>query len=154
MGLKHIFTKSIIIILCFVSSFGYGQNMNNETIGEVVKELTDTIEGGEGFWELTVNGMKITIITDETNNRMRIITPIAYLSDLNGDMLKKAMEANFHSALDIKYCVSEEIMWSAYIHPLKELSINQLKDAIGQVYFGALTFVVESGRDLLSGNQN
>jgi len=114
--------------------------MNNKKIGEIVKELTDTIEGGDGFWNLTVNSMKLTIITDEANNRMRVITPIAYLTDLDGDMLKKAMEANFHSALDIKYCVSEEIMWSAFIHPLKELSENQLKDAIGQVYFGALTF--------------
>jgi len=130
----------LVVLFSFSSLDGITQNMTNKKIGEVVKELTDSIDGNEGFWELTVNGMNITIITDENNNRMRVITPIAYVKDLDGDMLKKAMEANFHSALDIKYCVSDEIMWSAYIHPLKELSEDQLKDAIGQVYFGSLTF--------------
>jgi hypothetical protein len=131
---------TLTIIFCTFSFYTFAQNMNNIKIGEVVQELTDTVAGSDGFWELTINDMQLTIITDEGNNRMRIITPIAYLTDLDGNMLKKAMEANFHSALDIKYCVSDEIMWSAYIHPLKELSENQLKDAIAQVYFGSLTF--------------
>ncbi|MFT4660026.1 MAG: hypothetical protein ACI8XB_000282 [Patiriisocius sp.] len=131
---------SLFIFFCTLSFYTTAQEMTNTKIGEVVQELTDTVAGSDGFWELTINDMKLTIISDEANNRMRIITPIAYLTDIDGNMLKKAMEANFHRALDIKYCVSDEIMWSAYIHPLKELSEDQLKDAIAQVYFGSLTF--------------
>ena len=50
------------------------------------------------------------------------------------------MEANFHSVLDARYAVSEDILWVAYIHPLRELQPAQAVDAIVQVYNAALTF--------------
>jgi hypothetical protein len=48
--------------------------------------------------------------------------------------------ANFHSALDVRYALSDEIIWSVYTHPLESLSPDQLKDAISQVYMAAVTF--------------
>ena len=50
------------------------------------------------------------------------------------------MVANFHSVLDVKYALSDEIIWSVYAHPLKELSELQVVDAIQQVYAAAITF--------------
>ena len=50
------------------------------------------------------------------------------------------MVANFHSVLDVKYALSDEIIWSVFTHPLKELSEHQVEDAIKQVYAAALTF--------------
>ena len=50
------------------------------------------------------------------------------------------MVANFHSALDVKYALSDEIIWSVYVHPLKELSEEQVADAVKQVYTAAKTF--------------
>mgnify|MGYP000279780697 CR=1 FL=1 len=51
-----------------------------------------------------------------------------------------ALVANFHSVLDVKYALSDEIIWSVYAHPLQELSELQVVDAIQQVYAAALTF--------------
>ncbi|MEM1137790.1 MAG: hypothetical protein AAGI07_18270 [Bacteroidota bacterium] len=71
---------------------------------------------------------------------MRMITPIAYLKALKEAVFQQALAANFHATLDIKYAISEEIMWSVFIHLLKELSENKVKDAVKQVYYGAKTF--------------
>ncbi len=47
---------------------------------------------------------------------------------------------NFHSALDVRYAESDGVMWVAFIHPLKELSKEQVEDAIRQVFAANLTF--------------
>lgn len=79
-------------------------------------------------------------ITDENANRMRIISPVAMEEDLEPDQLKACMEANFHSALDVRYALSEGTVWVAYIHPLQELTKQQAIDAITQVFNAAETF--------------
>ncbi len=50
------------------------------------------------------------------------------------------MEANFHSALDVKYAISNDIVWSIFVHPLAELSEDQVEDAINQIFFSVVTF--------------
>ena len=56
------------------------------------------------------------------------------------EQLQAAMDANFHSALDVKYATSSGLMWAAFIHPLKELQQHQVLDAITQVYRAKRTF--------------
>jgi len=79
-------------------------------------------------------------VYDENANRMRIISPIVETKDLEEEQLLNALVANFHSALDVKYALSDEIMWSVFIHPLRELSTNQVLDAIDQVHAASATF--------------
>ena len=50
------------------------------------------------------------------------------------------MEANFHSALDARYAISDGILWAAFIHPLQELTKDQVISAISQVYSTVQTF--------------
>jgi hypothetical protein len=71
---------------------------------------------------------------------MRIITPIMETKNLEEEQLLNMLVANFHSALDVKYALSDEIIWSVFIHPLKELSEHQVLDAIDQVYAASATF--------------
>ena len=55
------------------------------------------------------------------------------------DMLK-LMEANFHSALDVRYAISNDVLWSVFIHPLKELNKDEVLSAINQVYAAAVSY--------------
>jgi hypothetical protein len=71
---------------------------------------------------------------------MRIISPITELTNLPQEELLNALTANFHTALDVKYAISDGALWSVYIHPLKELTEPQLESAILQVYNAAETF--------------
>lgn len=79
-------------------------------------------------------------MTDENANRMRIISPIVEVFKLDEKELNNALTANFHTALDVKYAISDEILWSVFIHPLKELSEQQVINAISQVFQANATF--------------
>ncbi len=52
---------------------------------------------------------KLTGTVDENANRMRIITPIAERKQLNEDLILNSLVANFHTALDVKYALSDEV---------------------------------------------
>ena len=71
---------------------------------------------------------------------MRIISPIAPQKELSKELILNSLVANFHTALDVKYAISDNVLWSVFTHPLKELSTHQVKDAISQVYFANATF--------------
>ncbi|MEM6764645.1 MAG: hypothetical protein AAF655_06965 [Bacteroidota bacterium] len=127
-------------LLSLISHSTQAQDMNNESLEEILYGVSDTLAGEKGAWEFVVEELPMFCLTDETHNRMRIISPIAEMKDITDKQLQEAMEANFHSALDVKYAISGDVMWVAYIHPLKELQKDQVISAISQVYYGHLTF--------------
>lgn len=132
--------KTIKFLLLILPCFVFSQNMNNDTLEEIYTTVSDSIVGRSGSWQFHINEVPIMSLTDETHNRMRIISPIIDANRLTEDLLKASLVANFHTALDVKYAVSDGILWSVFIHPLKELSSEQVKDAISQVYHANVTF--------------
>jgi len=118
----------------------HAQKMNNDQLEEILIQLSDSIVGQHGSWQMIIGETYLMCITDQANNRMRIISPIAEMNDITDEQVGEAMEANFHSALDVRYAISDGIMWAAFIHPLRELSSEQAVDAVGQVYSAAVTF--------------
>ena len=114
--------------------------MNTKHLGDIITEVADKVEGESGRWQFQINETIFIALTDENNNRIRIISPITDVISLDKEMLQNALVANYHSALDVKYAISEDVLWSTFIHPLKELSEAQLKDAISQVYYANVNF--------------
>jgi len=41
---------------------------------------------------------------------------------------------------DVRYAIANDYLWAVFIHPLKELSKDQVMDAISQVYTAVLTY--------------
>lgn len=121
-------------------SSAFAQHMNNENLEKILYVISDSLQGQPGGWEFTVNGLPMLCMTDQHNNRMRIISPVREMTEVSDEQIKEAMAANFHSALDVKYAISNDILWVAYIHPLKELSKDQVISAISQVYNAYITF--------------
>lgn len=71
---------------------------------------------------------------------MRIISPIKVMEAVTTEEVLNCMEANFHSVLDVRYAISDAILWAAFIHPLRELSNQQIEDAVRQVHEAVITF--------------
>lgn len=113
--------------------------MNNQKLQEVLSSLSD-IEGAKGNWKFAIDGIMFFCLTDEFHNRMRIIAPITQIENLEQEHIQRCMEANFHTALDIRYAFSDGVVWAAFIHPLKELTEAQIQSAVNQVYSGVKTF--------------
>ncbi len=124
------------VLPCFIM----GQDMNNDTLEAIYTTVSDSIKGQSGSWQFHISKVPIISLTDESHNRMRIMSPILDANRLTEDLLKASLVANFHTALDVKYAVSDGILWSVFIHPLRELTSKQVKEAIKQVYYANITF--------------
>ena len=72
----------------------------------------------------------------------------------------RLLQANFDTALDARYSIAKNIVWSLYLHPLGSLDDAQFLAAIGQVVnlatsfgttysSGALTFGGGDSNDLI-----
>lgn len=114
--------------------------MDNDKLNSIIYTISDQVEGVNGRWEFLIDSTYFICLTDEFHNRMRIISPINEMKNILNIQINNCMEANFHTALDVKYAISDEVLWVVYIHPLKELSKDQLLSAISQVYSGVKTF--------------
>ena len=147
---------SLFFFALFISVNALSQDMTNKRLGELIATASDSIIGQEGRWQFYFKQVTLICLTDSTYNRMRIISPIADAAQLDGDLKNAALIANFHTALDVKYAIADDVLWSAFIHPLRELSDDQVTDAISQVYAANVTFgTTFSSTDLLfPGAQN
>jgi len=116
------------------------QAMNNQHLQVLIKSVAEEVQGRPGFWEFTLQEYPVTVITDERADRMRIIVPVARVGDIDSVQMKRLMQANFDSALDARYSIAKGVLWSAFIHPLSELSDHQFIDGLAQTVNLAGTF--------------
>ena len=132
--------KKTLFALLLLPYLVFSQDMNNEKLETIYASVSDSIVGNPGGWQFFIKEIPIMSITDSNHNRMRIISPIVNSNSVSDELIRAAMVANFHTALDVKYAVSDGILWSVFIHPLKELSEEQVKDAVSQVYHANINF--------------
>lgn len=114
--------------------------MNNQRVQELLQERVDELQGQPGFWYLEVRGHPVYVVTDERADRMRIIVQIAPADDLDREALHRMMQANFDSALDARYSIAKNVLWSAFIHPLSPLSDDRFRAGFDQAVTLADTY--------------
>jgi len=129
--MKH--TAILIIVLLSFASAATAQNMSNKKMDVIIRKEAKKVEGQVGNWQFMYGNRPVIIITDQNANRMRIMTPIIEEKDMPKGNMKVLLEANFDRALDAKYSLFKGVLWSTYTHPLKELTKEQLIDAMKQV---------------------
>lgn len=128
-------------------------SMNNERLASLIHRLaTEMVEDQPGFWKFKFREHLVFVITDESHNRMRIMAPVAELDAFSKADYEVLMAANFDRALDARYCSNDNMLWSAFIHPLRELGTDQFADALKQVVTLASNFgTTFSSTDLVFG---
>lgn len=114
--------------------------MDNERLGALIRRLDPQAEGQAGFWRFTVREREVLVITDERVDRMRIITPVIKAEELEPRYMYRLLQANFDSALDARYAVGRDVVWSVFIHPLRSLRDADFVSGVGQVINLAETF--------------
>lgn len=116
------------------------ESMNNERLDGLIKRIDKNTKGRPGYWQFSVEERTVTVITDESADRMRIISGVTKIDQLEPAILMRLLQANFDSALDARYAVANGVLWSAYIHPLSSLQDKQFLEAVGQVVNLTSTF--------------
>ena len=123
------------------------QDMTPERMGSIIFEVGSDVEVGPNFWQFQVEGIFLMCIYDTTFDRMRIISPIIETDKMTIAQQYSMLQANFHSALDARYAISEGVVYSAYVHPFSSLRDTDFESAIMQVAILGATF----GTDYTSG---
>lgn len=109
------------------------QPMNNRQLDGLIRQVSDRVEGELGYWRFDYQGRQLMVITDESHNRMRVMTAIIDETEVTEEIRQIVLEANFDRALDAKYATSQGYLWSVFTHPLAELTNDQFLDAVSQV---------------------
>ena len=124
----------------------------------ILQETVNDIKVQPGQWRFSLNDISIIVIADAKTNRMRIVAPVVNANELTAEQVQKILVANFHTALDARYAISNGFVVSTFIHPLDSLqekdllsALNQvasLADTFGTTYSsGELLFVPSGGRE-------
>ncbi|MEO1139534.1 MAG: type III secretion system chaperone [Pseudomonadota bacterium] len=107
--------------------------MTLERMDEIVRALDPDAQTNGRMWRLIIADTPVLIITDPENDRMRALAAVGEVSEIDEADLTRMMQANFDSALDARYAIAKETVWSTYIHPFKPLEKDQLISGLGQV---------------------
>lgn len=110
-------------------------NPDEVKLHQYVKNLdgVSLLEESDGYILFNFLDKKVALLYDEGHNRMRIISPITEYSTLAPKIKDALMQANFHLALDARYAVTEDTLYSAFMHPLSSLKSDDFKSALTQV---------------------
>lgn len=107
--------------------------MTLERLEAVLEREFQDLEGSQGQWQVTIAGRSLLVIADAANDRMRIMTPVSNASALSTQEIQAMLVANFHSALDARYAVTNGTVVSIFVHPLSTLQERDLGSALRQV---------------------
>ena len=97
--------------------------------GRFKKQENDDIT----LWQFTIADTPAFIQTQTAVNRMRIVAKIGHPKYQERSDLRSLMEANYHSALDCRYAITDGRLVATFIHPLAELTKAEFKSGLAQV---------------------
>ena len=86
-----------------------------------------------GQWRFQAGGREVIVVADEGHNRIRVMTPVSQVDPSNSQLFFTLLEANFGRALDARYAITKDVLWSLFLHPLRDCRPSQLKEGIRQV---------------------
>ena len=107
--------------------------MTLERMETILRALDPEATANGSQFMLTIEDIQVFVIADANNDRMRVMTPIRSQEGISAGELTRMMQANFDSALDARYAIAQNTLWSVFIHPLSPLEKNELISGIGQV---------------------
>lgn len=107
--------------------------MDGQRLAELIDEYTRVVERSPGSWRAEYRGRVIFIVIDPAHDRLRMMTPVEEERNLGEDDLRTLLAANFDRALDARFALADEFLWSVFMHPLRDLTERQFLDALDQV---------------------
>ena len=107
--------------------------MTPQRLDTLLRGETSDIRGQNNQWQLIIDGQQVLVLVDEERDRMRIVAPVIPAAQLNPEQVGNVLIANFHTALDARYAVTDGLLVAAFMHPLSSLQENNLRSALSQV---------------------
>ncbi|OUW18722.1 MAG: hypothetical protein CBD18_02125, partial [Opitutales bacterium TMED158] len=80
--------------------------MTQARMEQIFSDQVDAIEGPSGAIRTIVDEVEIYLISDPTNDRMRILARVADVNRVDPRIVNVLLQANFYRTLDARYAVS------------------------------------------------
>jgi hypothetical protein len=107
--------------------------MTTQAMGKLLDSYLSELEGQPGFWRGVRNEVPVFVFSDDEHDRMRIMAPIGVVEELEPDLLHVLLQANYDRALDARYAMRGNELWSVVVHPLATLATDDLPAMFDQV---------------------
>src|SRR5262245_11312001 len=120
--------------------------MTTQAMGKLLDSYLTELEGQPGFWRGSRNETPVFVFSDDEHDRMRIMAPIGVVEDLDAELLHVLLQANYDRALDARYAMRGNELWSVVVHPLATLATDDLPSLFDQV----VTLVKNTGSTFAS----
>ncbi len=120
--------------------------MTTQAMGKLLESYLSDLEGQPGFWRGVRNEVPVFVFSDDEHDRMRIMSPIGVVEELEPDLLHILLQANYDRALDARYAMRGNELWSVVVHPLATLATDDLPALFDQV----ITLVKNTGSTFAS----
>ncbi len=114
--------------------------MTLERLEQILQSEVDGVEGADGQWRFSVSDRTVVVLADASNDRMRVFSPVIPAEELTAQQVQAMLAANFHTALDARYAVTDGAVVAVYVHPLSTLQADNFRSALRQVVSLAATF--------------
>lgn len=120
--------------------------MTTQAMAKILESYLEDVEGENGFWRGTRAEVPVFVFSDDEHDRMRIMAPIGVVEELDPDLLHVLLQANYDRALDARYAMRRNELWSVVVHPLVTLAPDDLPSLFDQV----VTLVKNTGTTFAS----
>jgi hypothetical protein len=107
--------------------------MDNERLEHVLEQHSQVIDAGDGRWLVEFAGRRMLVVTDDEQDRMRIMAIVVPYDQLQPRDFRVLLAANFDRTLDARYATAGGYLWAVYLHPLAELTGDQVAEGLRQV---------------------
>ena len=107
--------------------------MTVESLGKMLGMLLQGVEGEPGFWHGMRDEVQVFVLADESHDRMRIMALVGELKENDPEFFQLLLGANFDRALDARYAMRGEELWSVSVHPLATLAPDDVGSFLDQV---------------------
>jgi hypothetical protein len=106
--------------------------MTTQAMGKLLESYVTELEGQPGFWRGVRSEVPVFVFSDDEHDRMRIMAPIGVIEELDSDLLHVLLQANYDRALDARYAMRGNELWSVVVHPLATLATDDLPNLFDQ----------------------
>lgn len=99
----------------------------------ILRDEASDVQVAPGQISFKYDGRTMLILTSAQHDRMRILAPIKKAEEITTEQRDNMLLANFHTALDGRYAVSNGIVFATFLHPLSSLQDRDFRSALSQV---------------------
>ena len=86
----------------------------------------------EEAWQVKDARINLLVIVSEDHSWLRLLTPIATASEAQS-LLPQLLEDNFDATQEVRYALSQNVLWGVYHHRLASLVTEDLETAIASL---------------------